>query len=173
MASLALARGIGQAEDAADEFEVLANGQVGVERKFLRHVAGAALDFGLLRQDVVAQTGSGSAVRRQQPAEHADGGGLAAAIGTEQFVDAAALHLHRQVFNHHLAAKALAEVVDVDDDVVVHLTGSGAASRAVIGRPSGSVSLLSSSLASTRNTSLPRSCKEKITGGVNSACCEI
>jgi hypothetical protein len=39
--------------------------------------------------DVQPQAGAAARVRGQQPAQHADGGGLAAAVGAEEAADAA------------------------------------------------------------------------------------
>ena len=68
MASRRSTAGSGRPIDAADEFEIFADGQVGIKRKSLRHVAGAALDLGLLGEDVVAEAQAGpdraSAARR-------------------------------------------------------------------------------------------------------------
>ena len=50
-----------------------------------------------------------AAVRCEQSAQHADGGGLAGAVGTEKAVDRAATDLHRQVAHHDLAVEGLGQ----------------------------------------------------------------
>src|SRR5438270_688507 len=71
--------------------------------------------------------GSTPAVGREQPADHADGGGLAAAVGAEESVDRAARHLHREVIDDRVVAEALREVAHVDREIGVHgiLTSTG------------------------------------------------
>ena len=63
---------------------------------------------------------------RQQTAQHADGGGLAGAIGPEKAVDGAALDLHGQIAHHRAAVEFLGQAVNVDDDrrCAVHFGGS-------------------------------------------------
>ena len=108
---------LGDAVDAGDEFQVLAHREVLVEAEALGHVADLALDLVGLGADVVAEAGAVAFVGREQPAQHADGGGLAGAVGPEEAVDRAALDLHRQVAHHRPAVEFLGQVMDVDDDV--------------------------------------------------------
>ena len=56
-------------------------------------------------------------VGREQAAQHADGGGLAGAVGPEEAVDRAALHLHRQIAHHRAAVELLGQAMHVDDDI--------------------------------------------------------
>src|SRR5262249_37758582 len=72
------------AVETRDEFQVLAHRQVLIETEALRHVADLALDLMRLRADVVAEAGALAFVGREQPCEHADGRGLARAVGTEK-----------------------------------------------------------------------------------------
>ena len=90
MAARASLRRIGEAVDARDELQVLQDRQVLVEAEALRHVADVALDLLALRADVVAERRAAAAVGRQQPAQHAQRGGLAGAVGAEEAVDLAA-----------------------------------------------------------------------------------
>jgi hypothetical protein len=71
---------IGHTIDAGDELQILADRQIGIEAEALGHVTHIALDLIALRADVVAKAGAAARVRREQPAQHADGGGLAAAV---------------------------------------------------------------------------------------------
>ena len=98
---------IAQAVEPRDEFQVLAHRQVLIQAEALRHVADLALDLVGVAADVVAEAGALAAIGRQQAAEHADGGGLAGAVGAEEAVDRAALHLHRQVMHDLAAAERL------------------------------------------------------------------
>ena len=108
---------LGDAVDAGDEFQVLAHREILIEAEALRHVADVALDLVGLGADVVAEAGAVALVGREQPAQHADGGGLAGAVGPEEAVDRAALDLHGQVAHHRAAVERLGQAVDVDGDV--------------------------------------------------------
>src|SRR5262249_33625963 len=68
---------VGKPIDAGDELEVLPHRQVLVQAEALRHVADADLDLVGLGADVVTEAGAVPFVRREQPAQHADGRGLA------------------------------------------------------------------------------------------------
>ncbi len=108
---------VGHAVHACDEAQVLANGEILPERETLRHVAGVTLDLLGLANDVVAETGALAAVGREQSAEHADGGGLAAAVGAEKAEDLAAPYRKRKVLDDVVLAEVLVDAVHVDDDV--------------------------------------------------------
>src|SRR6185437_599712 len=97
------APGIVDAIEPRHELQILAHREVLIQREALRHVADLALDLVGIAPDVIAEAGTLAAIRRQQSAEHADGRGLAAAVGPEEAVDRAALHLHRQLM-HDLTA---------------------------------------------------------------------
>ena len=105
---------------ARDEAQVLADRQVLPEREALRHVADVALDRLGLAPDVEAEARALAAVGRQQPAEHPDRRGLAAAVGPEEAEDLAAAHRQREILDDVMAAEALVEAAHVDDDVVGH-----------------------------------------------------
>ena len=99
---------------ARDEVQILLDGQVVVETELLRHVAHLALDeLGVLR-DVVAEHDAAPLVGREQPADHADGGGLAAAVGAKEAVDGALRNLHREMVDDGLLAEALGEALDIN-----------------------------------------------------------
>src|SRR2546430_1372148 len=165
---------------AGDEAQVLANGEILPEREALRHIAGMALDLFGLAHDVVAETGAFTAVGREQPAEHADRGGLAAAVGAEKAEDLTAPNGERKVLDDMILAEVLVDAVNVDDDVggarVVHWSTpaapGGGAIRA-LGRPCGAhgaggsvtstgcpglsfAAMSDAGFASTRYTSLAR-----------------
>ena len=65
-------------------------------------------------QQVEAQACAAAAVRSQQTAQHADRGGLAAAVAAEEAADLAFRHLQGQPVDHLPRAEALAQVVHVD-----------------------------------------------------------
>ncbi len=78
------------------------------------------------------------AVGGEKAAQHADGGGLAAAIGAEKTADFAFGDLEAQAVDDFQGAEALSEVVDVDD--IGHhgpfrAIGGGASGRTAIGWP--------------------------------------
>ena len=75
--------------DAAEEPDVLIDGQLLVEREALRHVADAALDAFGIAADVDAVDRGRAARRLQQPAQHADRRGLAGAVAAEKAEDLA------------------------------------------------------------------------------------
>ena len=108
------------------EGQVLGDGQVFVEGEFLGHVADLALDLFRLLADVVAEAGAGAAIGCQQTAEHADGGGLAAAVRTEEAVDLAAIDREVEVGDDLAALEALGQAPDFNDGNVgdrAHGTG--------------------------------------------------
>ncbi len=132
---------------AADEFEILAHRQVFVEAEALRHVAHAPLDLARLAADIEAQARSLAGVRRQQPAQHADGRGLAAAIGPEKAEDRAARHVQREIIHHLLAVEALGQAAHADRlRRVTHgattVTSTGWPTRRLVARSSGRASTM-------------------------------
>ena len=81
-----------QAQQPAEQDEVLAPGQVLVDRgELARQADGAAHRIGLAH-DVVAEHARLAAVRAQQRREHPDRRGLAGAVRAEHAVDGAAAH---------------------------------------------------------------------------------
>ena len=92
-------------------------GKILVEAEVLRHVADARLDLRGFSADVVTEAVAAAFVGREQAAQHADGGGLAGAVGAEKAVDGAALDLHRQVMHHLAAAERLRQPVDLDGNL--------------------------------------------------------
>ena len=70
--------------DARHEVEIFADGHVFPEAELLGHVTDAALDLFGLGRDVGAEAGAVSGIGAEQTAEHADGRGLARAVGPEK-----------------------------------------------------------------------------------------
>ena len=84
-------RRAGQPVDAAPERDVLIDGEQLVQREPLRHVADALLDaFGIAASRRCRRPVAVPRRRAQQPAQHADGGGLAGAVAAEEAEDLAA-----------------------------------------------------------------------------------
>src|SRR5258706_6002025 len=102
---------------AGDEAKVLADGEVDPEREGLRHVADVALDLLALADDVVAKASALPAVGREQPAEHPDGGRLAAAVGSEKAENLAAPHGECEILHGVVLAEVLVDAAHVDDNV--------------------------------------------------------
>src|SRR6185436_1096560 len=103
-----------EAIDAAEEPDVLIDGQALVERKALRHVADAALDAFGIAAHVDAADRRVPARRLQQPAEHADRRRFAGAVAAEKPEDLALADLERQPIDRHEVAEAPREIGDGD-----------------------------------------------------------
>src|SRR6202008_326109 len=98
-------------------------------------------------------------IRGQQPAQHPDAGGLAAAVGPEESEYLAALHPQRHVLDHVLVAEVLVQPVHVDRRPGVRGEDCGCAHRRITSTGWPGCSLPASAgcgRASTRNTSLER-----------------
>ena len=133
--------------EPGDEAEILLDAEILVEAEALGHVADLALDRPRLPDDVVAETGAAAAVGRQQPAQHADGRGLAAAVGAEEAADLAALDLDGEVVDHGARAEALDQAAGIDDRAHRGRTSTGWPGLSV---------MPAAGQASTMKTSLPR-----------------
>ena len=108
----------GDAVNPAEEVDVLFHGEIVVERELLRHVADVLADlFGILG-DVEAGHGAPAGGGRQQPAEHADDGGFAGAVGTQETEDLALVHLEGDVIDGHEIAEGLDQVADFEGGAV-------------------------------------------------------
>ncbi len=104
--------------DLAVEADVLAGGQVLVEREKLRHVAHVCLHGLGLGGRVVAQHATAACARLEQAQQHADGRRLAGTIGAQPAVDFAAAHGKADVIHGDEVAKALGQAFDHDGRVV-------------------------------------------------------
>ena len=112
LAQARLAPGAGEPVHAGEEAQVLAHGEVLVEREALGHVAGLALNRLRLAREVEAEHLAMAAVRSQQPAEHAQAGGLARAVGAEDGGDGLRGDLEGESVDGRLVAVPHHEVVD-------------------------------------------------------------
>ena len=107
---------LGDVLHRGEEFQVLAHAQVLEQRELLRHVADAAAQcLGLLR-DAQAQHFDLAFGRRQQAAQHADGGGLARAVRAEEAVDVRARHGQVDVVDRDQRAEALGQPARADGE---------------------------------------------------------
>src|SRR5665811_1391416 len=121
-----------------------------------RHIANLILDLVGVGADVVAEAGASAFIGREQPAQHADGGGLAGTVRPKEAVDGAALDLHGEVAHHRAAVEFLGQVMDIDNDVGGTHCGASFARVTVTGWPTRNFSGCSGR-ASIMNTSLERS----------------
>ncbi len=148
---------VGQLVDAGDEVEVLVDRQILVQAEALRHVADLAADRVRLAEDVVAEAGPRAVVGLEQAAQHADGRGLAAAVGAEEAADLALGDPQVEALDHLEVAEALAQAAHVDDIGRHGAPGAGAAGVTVTGCPGlSSLACSGGARASARNTNLPR-----------------
>ena len=106
---------------ARDKVEILADAQVLIEAEPLRHVADLPLDGSRLRNHIVAEACSATIVRPKKAAQHADEGGLAAAVGAEKSIDLAATNLKIDMVDNRAAAEPLGHSAHVDGQVFGHV----------------------------------------------------
>src|SRR6185436_14763411 len=104
----------GNAVDAAEEGDVLIDGELLVEREALRHVADAPLHAFGIGADVDAAHRGGARRGPEQAAEHPDGGGLAGAVAPEKSEHLAGLHVERHVVHGDEVAEPACEVAHLD-----------------------------------------------------------
>ena len=90
------------------------DGEVVPEGEPLRHVADIALDFRAFAHGCRSQAGAAAGVGLQQAAHHADGGGLAAAVGAKESEDLPATDPQRHIVDHVLVAEVLVQTLHVD-----------------------------------------------------------
>ena len=117
------AAAVGQRVEPGDEVQVLLDRQVFVEAEALGHVADLELDRRGLGQDIEAEAGAATAIGLQQSAEHADGRGLAAAVGAEEAPDLARRHLERDAVDDGTIAETFRQAFDIDRERRIHGIG--------------------------------------------------
>src|SRR5438093_2740063 len=164
-----------QPVDPAVEAQVLLDREVAIEPEGLRHVADDGLDPLGLAGDVDPADRGRPLGRREQAAQHADGRGLARAVGAEDAEDLAGGDVERDAVHRREVAEALGEALDLDGRVPVRPeprhrpAPSGAASIvASAGRPALRTPPVGSSATLTPNTRLARSSSVSAARGVNS-----
>jgi hypothetical protein len=91
-----------------------------------------AADQRRLPDDVEAETGASAGVGDEQAAQHAYGRGLAAAVGAEKPADLAGRDLQVKPVDHASGAEALAQLMDIDDEVRHRTACCACASRTVV-----------------------------------------
>jgi hypothetical protein len=101
--------------DAGHQLEILTNGEILVIAEALRHVPDLPANRGCVAHDVEAEAGARAGIRLEQAAQHADGRGLATAVGAEESAYLALRDLQPQVFHDTPRTKALGKIVNVDD----------------------------------------------------------
>ena len=109
LVAAALALGLGQAVQRGLQAHVLARGQERVERGLLQRGADVLAHLRAVRAHLVAGHARRALVGRQQRGEHQHGGGLARAVGAEEAVDLARLHVEVDAVD---GARALLELLD-------------------------------------------------------------
>src|SRR3954471_12305812 len=149
------------AVESRHEFQILADRKVFPEAEALGHVTDPPLDGFGLGAEIKTETGALPFIGAQQAAQHADGGGLAGAIGAEKAPHLAFRNGDIDVIHRRLFAEALGQALDVNGQ----RSHSG---LTVTGWP-GWMPRPPSFRASSLNTSFSRLPTLKITGGVNSA----
>ena len=115
---------LGQGVQARHEAQVLAHGEIAIERETLGHIADPRLDLAALADDVEAERRTAAAIRLQQAAHHADGRGLARPVGAEKAVNPARRDRHVEIIDNAGAAKGLAQPGHVDGERFAHGRGS-------------------------------------------------
>src|SRR5580704_3785957 len=94
------------------EAQVFEDGEIGVERKLLRHVANVAADqFGRLN-DVVAGYRGAAGGGMQQSAQNSNRGRFSGAVGSEESKDFAGARLKRNAIDGSEIAETLNQILD-------------------------------------------------------------
>ena len=106
-------RGV-DAPEASDEFEIFPRGQLVVEQRLVRQPGDMLLGGGWIAAGVDAKDADFAGIRIEQARDHAQRRGLARAVGAEQGVKLAALHLEADAIHGALAAKALGEAGNLE-----------------------------------------------------------
>jgi hypothetical protein len=109
-------RGGGQAEEVAEKPEVLVDAEVAVEAVLLGHVAEGFEGLGGAGRDELAADEGGAGVGDQEAREHADGGGLAGAVGAHEAVELARAEREGQTAHGRGVAEAAREGAGFDGE---------------------------------------------------------
>ncbi|MEJ0044679.1 MAG: hypothetical protein WDM81_21760 [Rhizomicrobium sp.] len=112
--------GVRQFVDPGDEIQILADRQILPETELLRHVTDVVLDPFGLGAKVVAEHRALAFRGAEQAAQHADGGGLARAVGAEEAPDLPRRHRDIDVVDRELGAEALGQPTHVDGEFGGH-----------------------------------------------------
>src|SRR5690606_19318366 len=101
--------------ETTEEAEILARGELGVDREVLRDEADAAPDGHVLGSDRLARDGDRSGVGADEPGDHGDRRGLAGAVGTEQTVGLTRSNVERDAVDRRQLPEASDESVHGED----------------------------------------------------------
>jgi hypothetical protein len=115
--------------DPGDEGQVLAHGHVGVERRRFRQVAGAALGFERLLEDIEPGDGGLAAGGRHVAGDDAHGGRLAGPVRAEEAENLARLHPETHVVHGGEGSVAFREVINLDHGIAPIDWNYGVSSR--------------------------------------------
>ena len=96
------------------EFQVLAHRQVLEQRELLGHVADAGAQLLGLFRDAQTQHFDVARRRREQSAQHADGGGFSGAVRAEEAIDMTTRNVQIDIVHRHQCAEALGQATDTD-----------------------------------------------------------
>ncbi len=110
---------VGEAVQRAEEPDVLLDGQRFVQRKFLRHVADAPLDFFRIAAHVDAVYDRRSRRGLQQSAHHPDGRGLAGAVRAEKAEDLTTVHREADAIDRRKRAESARQIAN-DNRLAIH-----------------------------------------------------
>src|SRR4051812_11326854 len=100
--------------NAAVQPDILADGEVLVERELLAHVPDAAFDPLALGRDVVPRHASRPGARCEKAGENTDGRGLAGTVGAEESEDLTDADVERDVIDRGEGAEATRELPRFD-----------------------------------------------------------
>ena len=126
-----------EAVAAPEVAQVLLDRELVVEGELLGDVADLGAHLGLGLAKIPAHDLDLSARRRKKAAEHAEGRGLARAVGPEQAEDLSALHVKGRVSDRHEAAERARKIARADRHVArikpPRIVGVGRCGRGVVG----------------------------------------
>src|SRR5690606_9057271 len=108
----ALEKVAAQAVQPAEEDQVLATGQVRVDRQVLGHEPDPVPPAGGADRDLLAGHDHLARVGGEEPGDHRDGGGLTGTVGTEKPVGLPRLDMETDTIHCHQVAETLPEAVD-------------------------------------------------------------
>ena len=121
---------VGESVDSAVEPDVLAHGEIGVEREALAHVADVAPDLVALGADVESRDVRRALARREKSDEHLDRGRLARAVGAQEAEDFAGPDVEGDVIDRDERSEAAREILGVDRELARDGGGCGHAATA-------------------------------------------
>ena len=102
------------AVDAAEEAQVFLDGEIAIERKFLRHVADVLAHPLRVAHHIDAGDENAPRARPQQAAEDADDGRFAGAVRAEKAHDLAVADAEADIIDGDEIAEALDQMLDAD-----------------------------------------------------------